>query len=201
MGYVKILKKIPMKGTPQGYAIFEHTDVGLFPTYGSRTRPMAYRRSRISPASCVTCPTGWTSITHRRAWTVETAEEIKQGALERLKRVDGRTFVRRSPSRCQSLRLNSMDGSCVHFPITTSRKHHISLSSAYSKFWSYFTGAVKCGEISHEITRGEIFVDTFARGVKTLYLETLVSACHCAIYFVVNTAHPLSGSWEIDQRR
>ncbi|KAF8554466.1 hypothetical protein OG21DRAFT_1476945 [Imleria badia] len=168
VGYMNILKKVPMKGGPQGYAIIGHTEGLTCITNG------VMRDLRVFRIDCQDWLDKYNDqvcfeAEKRRAWTSESLEGIQKAALQRLKK-EGWHDVRPALSvvvRGWIMRA-IFDSELRQVPqVAVERlKETLELLHWGRQIWR---------DVSKD-DRGAIFENTFVRGVKSIYLETLMAA-------------------------
>ncbi|KAI9574036.1 hypothetical protein HD554DRAFT_583804 [Boletus coccyginus] len=168
IGYMKALKKIPVKGAPGGFGIIGHTE-GLTCITNGLMRDI--RVFRIDSQDWITKYNNQVSFEaeKRRAWTSEPMDVIQRSALERLKK-QGWDDVR--PALSVVVRAWIMR---AIFDNQLKNAPHVAVERLKQILELLHWGRQVWRDVSKD-DRGVIFQDTFVRGVKVIYLDALMEA-------------------------
>ncbi|KAF8126941.1 hypothetical protein EV363DRAFT_1346694 [Boletus edulis] len=168
VGYINMLKKVPIKGAPNGYGIVGHTEGLACITNGLMRDMRVFRMDSSNWLNKFNDQVNF-EAEKRRAWTSDSFENIKQKALDRLKK-EGWNDVRPALAVVVRARLMRaiLDSKLRQAP-------HVAVERLKEILQILQWGRQIWRDVPKD-DRGAVFQDTFVRGIKAIYLETLMSA-------------------------
>ncbi|KAG6374418.1 hypothetical protein JVT61DRAFT_4455 [Boletus reticuloceps] len=168
VGYINMLKKVPIKGAPKGYGIVGHTEGLTCITNGLMRDMRVFRMDSSNWLDKFNDQVNF-EAEKRRAWTSDSLENIKQKALDRLKK-EGWNDVRPALAVVVRARLMRaiLDSKLRQAP-------HVAVERMKEILQILQWGRQIWRDVPKD-DRGAVFQDTFVRGIKAIYLETLMSA-------------------------